>query len=246
MRKLLLATALIMSVLIAAPVWANSVASSTMEFEGALTDNGDGTYSGVIPMIVGGGYDIYGEEGGTAWFGNDPGTGPVWTSQAIGSDHDAWPTWTPDTPDWYQYSLNLYVDGSTDKWAVRNHAGATETNPWYDEVFHGAGGATPKGVPMSGVMDYTNLYAAETDVGAYLPATGTPEIPGGAAGQGGGAGAWDMDWSWGSEMVPLEHAGFDVEITPLGGGIYHVTMTPSSPEEVWIDDDYDASTPGTR
>ena len=210
---------------------ANTVASSTMYFQGTLTDNGDGTYTGVIAMIneggVDSGYDIYGEEGATAWFGNDPGSGPVWTSQAIGADHDGWPTWTPDTPDWYQYSLNLYVDGGQQKWAVRNHPGATATNPWDDTVFWGGSGKPPAGVPLSGSMlwysDGTGGYAEETDVGAYLPATGTPEIPGGAAGYGGGPHAWDMDWSWGSEVVPLEFPGFELEVTDLGGGVREST-----------------------
>jgi hypothetical protein len=154
------------------------------------------------------GYDLYAEEGDTAWFGDDPGSGPVWTSQAIGADHDAWPNYTPDTPDWYQYSLELYEDGGVQKWAVRNHPGATAAIPW------SVGGDPPAGVPMSGVMDWTQMYAAETDIGAYLPGTGIPEIPGGAAGQGGSPAAWDMDWSWGSEMVPVQFAGFDVTVTP--------------------------------
>jgi hypothetical protein len=80
---------------------------------------------------------------------------------------------------------------------------------------------------MSGVMDWGKMYAEETDIGAYLPGTGTAEIPGGAASKGGGAHCWDMDWSWGSEMVPLGFCGFDVEITDLGGGDYRVTMTPA-------------------
>jgi len=224
--------------------FANTPESSTMHFRGTLTDNGDGTYSGVVAMLdevaegIGdgvAGYDIYGEEGESAWFGNDPGSGPVWTSETI-SSYDAWPTWTPDTPDWYQYSLNLYEDGGVQKWAVRNHAGATEDTPWYeDQATATANGESnpqlwpreAKGVPMSGTMDYCAMYAEETDTGAYLPGTGVAEIPGGAAGKGGGAGAWDMDWSWGSEVVPLEVPGFDVEITDLGGGIYDVTLTPN-------------------
>ena len=230
-----------------AVVTPSTIGSSTMYFQGALTDNGDGTYTGVLPMIDEGvpdaGYDVYAEEGATAWFGNDPGGGPVWTPEVI-ADHDAWPSWNPDTPDWYQYSLNLYVDGSDQKWAVRNHPGATETNPWADEGFWGVGGKPPAGVPMSGLMYWTTLYAAETDAGAYLPATGIPEIPGGAAGQGGGAGAWDMDWSWGSEVVPLELPGFEVAITDLGGGVYDVTLTPADPTEVWVDDDFTSATPG--
>jgi hypothetical protein len=81
---------------------------------------------------------------------------------------------------------------------------------------------------MSGVMDWGNMYARETDVGAYLPATGTPEIPGGAAAYGGGPSCWDMDWSWGSEVVPLQYPGFDVEITFLPGSkVYRVILTPA-------------------
>ena len=80
---------------------------------------------------------------------------------------------------------------------------------------------------MSGTMDWDLMYATETDVGAYLPGTGTSEIPDGAFGYGGGSGHWDMDWSWGSESVPLQYPGFVVQIASLGGGDYHVTMTPA-------------------
>ena len=139
----IVASGLLVLVLFAGTGWANDTASSTMVFEGALTDNGDGTYSGVVPMVDEGGldsgYDLYAEEGATAWFGNDPGSGPVWTSQGIGADHDAWPSYAPDTPDWYQYSLNLYMDGGVPKWAVRNHPGATADHPWSDEGYWGAG-----------------------------------------------------------------------------------------------------------
>jgi hypothetical protein len=232
MRKLL--TFLAILVFSAGLVKANTVASSTMYFEGSLTDNGGGVYSGILPMVdeaaesigdLESGYDVYGKEGNTAWFGDDPGTGPEWTSQIIGTEHDAWPTLDPDTPDWYQYSLNLYMEDGQYKWAIRNHPGATAVNPWSDETEWGEGGKPPKGVPMSGSMDWTNMYALETDVGAYLPGTGTPEIPGGAATKGGGAQAWDMDWSWGSEVVPLEHPGFSVEVINLGSD-YRVILTP--------------------
>ena len=57
---------------------------------------------------------------------------------------------------------------------------------------------------MPGTMNWTVGYAAETDIGAYLPGTGTPKHDGWAAANGGGAQAWDMDWRWGSEMVPLQ------------------------------------------
>ena len=203
-------------------VSSNTVASSTIVFEGTLTDNGDGTFTGVIPCVFDGGFDIFAKEGANAQFGDDTGSGAVWTQQLIGTDHDAWPTWDPDTPDWFQYSLEF--DGN--RWSLRNHAGATEADPWYED--NGDGTDIARGVPMSGMMDWTNLYAVETDVGAYLPGTGTPEIPGGAEVQGGGAQAWDMDWSWGSEFVPLQYPGFDVTIANIGGSQYRVTLTPAS------------------
>jgi hypothetical protein len=206
----------------------NTIASSTMIFQGTLTDLGGGIYTGVVEMVdenalgIGdseSGFDIYGRNGATAWFGNDPGSGPVWTSVLIGG-HDAWATWDPDTPDWYQYSLNLYLSGSTYKWAVRNHPGSTAGSPH---------STVASGVPMSGTMDWGNMYAEETDVGAYLPGTGTPEIPGGAATRGGGSACWDMDWSWGSEAVPLQYPGFNVQITVVDPyyQIYRVILTPA-------------------
>jgi hypothetical protein len=213
-------------------VSANTVESSTINFEGALDYDGTG-YIGVLPCVVDGGFDIFADEGSSAWFGDDPGTGPVWTEEVIGADHDAWPTWDPDTPDWYQYSIEFFEDGGVYKWALRNHPGATDLNPWYDEVAWGPGGKPPMGVPMSGVVYWysggAGGYAVETDTGAYLPATGTPEIPGGAASKGDCAHAWDMDWSWGSEYVPLEYPGFEIDITDLGSGDYMVALIPSKP-----------------
>jgi hypothetical protein len=223
---------------------ANTVASSTMWFQGSLTDSGGGIYSGVLPMIdenalsVGdgiSGFDVYANNGSTAWFGDDPGSGPVWASQSI-SNNDAWPTWNPDTPDWYQYSLNLYWDAgeSQYKWAVRNHPGATAANPWYDTA-HWGSIKPAMGVPMSGGMNWTTMFASEDDTGAYLPSTGTPEIPGGAAGKGSTAPAWDMDWSWGSELVPLEYSGFSVNLTDLGEGNFRVSLTPTPiPGALWL------------
>jgi len=211
---------------------ANTVQSSTMWFQGELSFDGTG-YTGVLRCLdeaalgIGdgvAGFDIYGKEGATAYFGDN--VPPVtWTSQTIAS-HDAWPTWNPDTPDWYQYSLDLSLVGSTYRWALRNHAGATAATPWY------IGGDPARGVPMSGTMDWTSMFAAETDVGLYLSGMGTAEIPGGAAGYGGGAQAWDMDWSWGSEVVPLQYSGFAVSMTLLPGAgaqgedEWRVSMTP--------------------
>ena len=233
MKTKVIVMCLVMAVLLAVSTAnANTVASSTMYYSGSLTDEGGGIYSGVAYMLdesaegIGdniSGYDVYGKEGSTAWFGDDPGSGPVWTSQNI-SSHDAWPTWNPDTPDWYQYSVEFYNDSGTQKWAVRNHAGSTAANPH---------STIARGVPMSGTMDWAGAFASETDVGAYLPGTGTSEIPGGAAGKGGGAQCWDMDWSWGSEVVPLEYPGFDVDVV-LDGSTYTVTMTPAVPEPATV------------
>ena len=81
---------------------ANTIASSTMYFQGGLTIDAGGYYTGTIPMVdeaaagIGdgiAGYDVYGKNGVNAWFGDDPDKGgsqpPVWTAQMI-SNHDAW------------------------------------------------------------------------------------------------------------------------------------------------------------
>ncbi|MBD3366840.1 MAG: hypothetical protein GF405_01545 [Candidatus Eisenbacteria bacterium] len=257
MRATTLAMTLVLALLIALPASANSVASSTIEFEGALTDAGGGVYTGTIDATVGswyvpggggeaistsGGFDVYAREGGCALVQNYYGDGP-WNcdgtdTYTIGYGmydlHDAYPdsfgsdppwgaAWNPDVPDYDNYALVL----TEDSWALQYKNAA-------------------QGTPMSGTMDWTNMYAAETDVGSY---TGT--VPGDvdandgdAAAHGAGAGWWDMDWTWGSDAIPLEHPGFDVTIEDLGGGTYHVTLTPAGPDEVWVDDDYSASTPG--
>ena len=86
---------------------------------------------------------------------------------------------------------------------------------------------------MSGAMDWPELYATETDVGAYVNPPADPDAnDGGCLGHGAGAGWWDMDWTWGSDCVPLHFPGFDVDIIDLGGGDYRVVMTPSAPPGV--------------
>jgi hypothetical protein len=213
-------------------IHANTTTSSTMWFQGTLTFDGTG-YTGILNMVdeadlsVGdgiSGYDIYAKNGATAWFGNNPGSGPVWTSQTI-SNNDAWPTWTPDTPDWYQYSLNLYQDNGTYKWSLRNHPGSTESAPQ---------STNPAGVPMSGLVNWASSIASETDTGAYLPGTGTPEISGGAASMGGGAGYWDMDWSWGSEAVPLEYSNFAISIFPASNPEINTSMIGNANEFIVV------------
>ena len=190
---------------VTATAGANTVASSTMWFQGSLTEGPTGVYTGIVYMVdeatlgIGdgvAGYDVYAKNGAAARFSEDTDIDPI-------TNHDGWPTWTPDTPDWYQYSLKLTKTG----WAVRNHAGSTAEAPQ----------TTPaRGVPMSGSMDWFSSIATETDVGAYISGMGTAKHAGWAGSNGGGAGAWDMDWSWGSEVVPLQYADFLVEITVTG------------------------------
>jgi parallel beta-helix repeat protein len=196
-----------------------------MVFQGVLTNDGDGSYTGILPMITGSGFDIYAKDGANAVFTD---AGPVIVNQLI-SNHDAWPSWNVDTPDWYQYSVEF--EGTT--WSIRNHAGATAEDPWYNDG--GDGTDMAKGVPMSGSIEWNNMYASENDLGAYITGTGTAEIDDGL----GGAGAWDMDWSGGSEYVPLEYPGFYVNVYSFGDGTYRVTFTPAVsdyvPSEVYVD-----------
>lgn len=216
-------------------VSANNVASSTMHFAGALTPSGS-AYIGTIDATAGtyywpggpgthvdgsqtsgyatpdgrnadGGFDLYAQIGAIAYYDDVP-------QGTINADHDGYPGpagggwgdfWSPDVPDWGSYQLTL-----------------TATN-WYLE-FKNAARATP----MSGTMDWTTMIATETDVGQY---EGTVPLDpdandGDAALNGGGPGAWDMYWTWGSEVIPLEFPQYKVAVVDLGGGDYDVSLTP--------------------
>ena len=198
----------------AVPAWANTIASSTMWFQGSLTyDSTTGSYTGTIKAIkgyyyvtggpgaaisTGGGFDVYAKAGGTAYVqGNTPPT------ETIGPNHDAysegglWGTWyNPDVADWDQYSLQL----TANHWYLRYSTGES---------------------PMSGTMDWATLFAAETDVGTDITTS-----HGGSAAHGGGAQAWDVDWGWGVEVIPLQFPGFQVAIMDLGGGQYRMALVP--------------------
>ena len=204
----------------------NSVASSTMIFEGPLANNG-GVYTGTIPMVdevfaqLGdfvAGFDVYARNGAEAVFADERGlVGPT----AIIAGYDAWPTWTPDTPDWDYYALTL----TADSWQLVYNQNIPRN--W----------AVCGGVPMSGTMDWNTMYASETNLGYCFgnPVNVAPVEPtyiGWAALHGGGAACWDMDWLWGAEVVPLQYAGFAVTVTDLDGGNYRVTMTPAAPTAV--------------
>ena len=230
---------------------ANNVASSTLHFQGSLTDEGGGIYTGTIAMTKGdyyvaggggegistsGGFDVFAKQGACAFVEGYYGAGE-WNcddndtyeigyyasspNDAYASPGGPWGSWyDPDCADYYNYELTL----TQNKWFLRHNGGTL-----------GNGNATP----MSGGMDWTDMYAMETDVGAYVSPPADPDAnDGDAEAFGAGAGYWDMDWTWGSEAIPLEFPGFRVVVTDLGSGQYDVTLTPAGPSEVWVDDDY--------
>ena len=245
MRKLIQICIIGCLILIASLANANSIESSTMHFKGDLVDLGDGVYVGTIPMTEGeyyvpggggqeihdqGGFDIYAEQNACAMVGGYYGSGEwncnVEDTYIIGffneSPNDAyatpggpWGSWfDPDVADWENYELVLTAptDSSPGHWYLRYNGGILYL-----------GNATP----MSGVMDWEKMYAYEDDIGAYAYPLDSPNAnDGDAAKFGAGAGYWDMDWTWGSEAIPLAFPGFLVEIIPDLEGKYHVILTP--------------------
>ena len=229
------AAACVLALALSVSAQANTVASSTIVARGSgmglYLDNNENLigYTGVFDLVDGAGetalgygdgvdgFDIYAKAGGTAWFGDATAT-PVWEPVTIGPAHDAYDFVAPDKW-WFNYAISLSYDetAAVQSWAL-----------W---AVLGSGYA---GVPMSGAMSVPDMLARETDTGAYLPGTVvTPQIPGGAASKGGGPGAWDMDWWWGSEAVPLQTDTFEVTLlspTDLGGGTqdWAVILQPSS------------------
>lgn len=220
---------------------ANTIESSTMVFEGALTDDGDGSYSGVVPMVQNDGYgdsgfDVYAKNG--AWSTYDKLTSGSDYAEGQVTDHDVYTTaggwgseYNPDVSDWYNYQLKF----DSTSWYVEYNA-----NVGNDGILTGA--SAP---PMSGSVDWNNMYATETGTGEYYTGMGTPQNDGYAASFATNhsqltQGAWDMDWSWGSEYVPLEYAGFYTVVYDLGSGNYRVTMFPAEsgyvPSVVYVDD----------
>jgi len=231
MRKIWVLAAFAGLLALSATAGANTVASSTMWFQGTLTDQG-GVYSGTLAMVdesalgIGdgiAGFDIYAKNGAWATYDLAGSGSQNYTSGQV-VQHDAYTTaggwgaiYTPDCGDWYNYQLNL----TAGTWAVEYNG-----NVGNDGILTGATCA-----PMSGAMNWATGYAAETGTGAYYPATGTAESPGYAASFAAGkgqstVGAWDMDWSWGSDYVPLEYPGFAVGVTQVSTGEYLVSLTP--------------------
>jgi hypothetical protein len=225
---------LVLSVFLCAAVLAsadsddpNTPASSTMIFQGDLTYEGGGVFSGTIPMVsevtlgIGDsedGFDIYAKTGAKATY-DTTSSGESYVCGVI-QEHDAYTTaggwgtfYDPDCADYEHYQIK-FADGT---WAL-------------EYVSEG----TAHAAPMSGTMDWNAKYARETGAGEYYtsPAT-TAENYGYAlnndcTGHGKtGEGAWDMDWSWGSEYIPLQYPGFSVSVSAVGDD-YRVTMIPAA------------------
>ena len=240
MRKIfgiLIALALVLSFsLVAVPAGAdephqNTVESSTMIFEGGLTDEGGGVYTGTIAMTAGGyyisggagesistsgGFDVYAKEAGCAYCLNYYGTG-AWNCDGTdtyivgyyaGTNHDAYPLPGGPWGSWYNPDCadwNQYsLELTADHWYLRYTATGES--------------------PMSGVMywygDDTG-YAAETDKGT-LDSNDDGVVDG--VYDLGGPAMWDWNAGAQVERIPLEYPGFAVQVTP---GSYTVTLTPA-------------------
>jgi len=221
----------------------NTIASSTMIFQSTSANGGtlteiNGEYNGTAPMIneltlgIGdseAGFDLYAKNGAKATY-DKAGSGSQDYACGVVATHDAYTTtggwgltYDPDCADWDNYQLRF--NAAEDKWYLEYNANVGNDH-------NTAGALAP---PMSGTMDWTKMYATETGVGAYYSSMGTPESDGYALCNpctcpNSGTQAWDMDWSWGSDFVPLEHPGFTVTVTDLGGNPteYQVTLTPSA------------------
>ena len=124
-------------------VSANSINSSTMRFQGELTDNG-GVYNGTIPAVLG--FDIYAKNGSLV-------QSPVSSLDGgfVGVDHDAFPNWTIDTPDYTFYALNL-ESNNWELWYLKTE-GDPSSGP---NSFNGT-----NYIPFSGTINWTSMFATE-------------------------------------------------------------------------------------
>lgn len=221
---------------------ANTIASSTMWFIGSQTDysNHSGTFTMINEQtyVVGdgiAGFDVYAENGAWGTFDKDPSSSASDYTAGIILDHDGYQeaggwgaTYNPDCADWYNYQLTL----TADSWYLEYNG-----NVGNDGVLTGASAA-----PMSGSMDWYNFFATETGTGVYYSGMGTAQDSGYAAIFAAEkfqstAGAWDMDWSWGSDYVPLQYPGFIVACETIEGTNNNVliSLTPTPiPGAFWL------------
>ena len=204
MKKVIMAICVLGLMSIAGVAGANTIASSTMVFQGTLTYNSStNAYTGDIMSVQD--FDVYAKVGSIV----DSSASSI-DKGMVGADHDGWPNWSPDTPDASSdpsdttdgyYALSL--DGTANTWGVKYLS--VKDDPSSAPVT--GHDATPN-IPLGGTVDWNTGFASE-------------------AGQN-----WYATWSWTKnndphyEQVFLQYAGFNMAIVPTGGGEYEVTMTP--------------------
>ena len=175
----------------------NTVASSTLVFEGPLTDNLDGTFSGTIMAAQD--FDVYAKVGSIVNSDDSSIDG-----QPVGADHDPYPLWYPDVPD---AALGGPGDQSYDGEYYALHLNGDTWEVWYlaTEGDPTSGPGNYNGDPYNpiyGCMDWQNMYAVEYDQN------------------------WEQQWSGKYEDIKLQYPGFDVQINDIGNGNYQVILTP--------------------
>lgn len=136
----------ILSVFQITTVNANDIPSSTLKFEGVLTDNGDGTYSGVIHTSQD--FDVYAKVGSVI----DSSASDI-DGELVPSNHDAYPLWTPDVPD-------AADDG--DSYGGPYYALNLDETTWELWYVSPEGSFTQAYTPMSGTINWNTMYATET------------------------------------------------------------------------------------
>lgn len=195
--KSILTLAIVVLMLAGTSAYANTIASSTLTFQGELTVNVDGSYTGTIGATRN--FDVYAKVGSTVVADGSS----TLHGSAVGADHDAWPTWSPDTPDAYDetlgqhkhYALNL-AGNAWEVWYV-SPAGSFTQGSYAGDDYD----------PLGGTVDWTSGVATET-------------------GQN-----WEQQWSWGYENIQLQYPHFAVSVELINQindtkGLYNVTLTP--------------------
>jgi hypothetical protein len=199
-------------------IHANTPASSTMWFEGPLTDQGGGIYTGTINAIAGyyyvpggpgtiwdpidhrwetpdgrpavGGFDVYGKEGATAYLDqNGDGDFDDPNEQTTIVHHDAYSE-GGTWGQWWDPDISDYQNYHLELTATTWRVwGFLDRGSPYNET------------PLSGNMNWVSMIATETGSN------------------------WNPTWTWGEELIPLQSGKFTVNITDIGGGNYRVALT---------------------
>ncbi len=201
-------------------VSANTIESSTMVFEGNLTPSEDG-YEGIIDAVPG---NYYIPEGpGTTW--NE--TSARWETpdgeEAVGGfdvyAKDGGCSYVEGyygEGEWNCNDDDTYLIGSNhDAYPLEHDGGpwgdfySPDVKDWehYELILDGDDWEVhykDSESPFSGTINWENMYAHEDNQ------------------------KWDAEWTWGEENIPLEYAGFDVEVTDLGDDEYKVTLKPAN------------------